>query len=255
MLTRNSGPERDHTPLTLGCSVASCRHGCSAALFLVEAVGLTLRFDGKTIQDVRGGSVSGATRAARTAAVETEQDSALDGISWLFQQSNLALGMGVAIASFTLIVASRRVRDALDRRVGPWLWRWSWPAFISHFASLAIFTGLTQQIFEGVGLSSGLAPFWIFGWVLSGLAVLVLLVATPLSPRLLAASCTIRIQCGGFGFDRWGRRNRDRPAHPNALAATRTFYARKRARPARIGDARPGLRARSVHGRNQVVSG
>jgi len=148
----------------------------------LEILALTVRFDGKSIEragrdfpDTTGRATAGFSS---TLPLETQPS----WIVWMFQQSSLALRAGVAVAAATMLFGGRRLVEELRRLTERSLRRWSWPAFLRHVVALVVFTWLTEQAFEGVVLSTTGAPAWIVAWVVSGLAVMVLLVATALPP-------------------------------------------------------------------------
>ncbi len=143
---------------------------------------MTVRFDGKTIMGMADRGFSAAAGRAVPGLLNDEQDKTRAWIIWFFQHSSTALGMGVAVASATFLFGGQRLREELSRLTGPSLSRWSWVVLLCHLAALAAFAWLTEQIFEGPALSSTWVLAWLVAWVVSGLAVMVCLVATELPP-------------------------------------------------------------------------
>lgn len=153
-----------------------------SALLLVELMGLSLRFDSKSIL---------------TALKEIGRDPSVVGSSvelagelriwliWLVGQAGFALKAGLVAASASVIFAGRRLhRDLLELDKSSFI-RWSGPAFAAHIASYAAFVGITGRLFEGGAGSAAWAIAWFAAWLSMGALVMVSLIAIVIPTHLL----------------------------------------------------------------------
>ncbi|MGP0068381.1 MAG: exosortase E/protease, VPEID-CTERM system [Isosphaeraceae bacterium] len=111
-----------------------------------------------------------------------------------------AVKVGAATAAAILIFSGRRLREEFHDRAGPSPWRWSWPALAGHLAVVAIFGWLCGRVFEGTVLDSNWSPAWAAAWVSTGLASMLLLVATVLPPGLWGLSIRTTIVAAAAGL-------------------------------------------------------
>ncbi len=127
------------------------------ALLLAEIIGLTLRYDSVTL---------------------------LGNHHWwaeLLGQAYLVPQVGIAVATALLVFGGARLRDELHQLAGHLDQPRSWmPYFLGHLLAFVSFAQLTGLIMEGDLGSSRAAGIWFLIWVVLGLAVLALLVASAL---------------------------------------------------------------------------
>ncbi|MGA7500192.1 MAG: hypothetical protein WBX00_25965, partial [Isosphaeraceae bacterium] len=115
-----------------------------AALLLVEVLALSLRFDEKTIPTGASSMATATSQAPGAMGADTNKTRARWS-SWFVAHSHVVPGLGASALLAALLFGGRRSLVELERLP----WRWSWPVFVGHLASLAVFAWVTGQIFEG----------------------------------------------------------------------------------------------------------
>jgi exosortase E/protease (VPEID-CTERM system) len=153
-----------------------------SALLLVELMGLSLRFDAKSILP----ALDGAAREPGIAgsSVLRAGDPRI-WLVWLVGHAGFALKAALVAASAAVIFAGRRLRrDLLDLDESSFI-RWSGPAFAAHVASYAAFVGITGRLFEGGAGAGPWAAAWFAAWLSMGALVMVSLVAIAIPTHLL----------------------------------------------------------------------